>query len=453
MYKFQRTIKSSISFSGIGLHTGEYSKITLLPSEADTGVVFVVLDQGEKIEIKASFENVVDTNRGTTLGNGKYKIYTVEHLLSAVYAHGIDNLYIEINNIEPPILDGSSIDFYNGILNTGIKKFSKKKNIVVIDKPIYFLDSKNDVEISILPYDGFKISFNADFNYGSIKKQSFVFDDIKNYLRDISPARTFCSFDELYYLKTNNLIKGASLDNGIVYMNDKTSQKEIKKINKLFNIKVKHNKNDKTLNGKELRFEDEAVRHKILDLIGDFSLFNNQISGHIISNKSGHFTNIEFLKKLKKEINSNVKYSFDKKEIQQVIPHRYPFLLIDNIIDVNPGKRVIAQKKFDKEDYFLEGHFPKNPIVPGVIIVECMAQASCFLSLNLVENRKEKMMLLSNIKNAKFINKVTINEMLVIEVDLIKFRLNTALFYGVAKVENDIVAKAEFLATVVNKDD
>lgn len=453
MYKFQRTIKNSISFNGIGLHTGEYSKITLLPSEADTGVVFVVLDKDKKIEIRASFENVVDTNRGTTLGNGKYRIYTVEHLLSAVYAHGIDNLYIEINNIEPPILDGSSIDFYNGILNAGIKKFSKKKNIVVIDKPIYFLDSKNDVEISILPYDGFKISFNADFNYGSIKKQSFIFDDIKNYLKDIAPARTFCSFNELYYLKTNNLIKGASLDNGVVYMNDKVSEQEIKKINKLFNIKVEHNKNDKTLNGKELRFEDEAVRHKILDLIGDFSLFNNQISGHIISSKSGHFTNIEFLKKLKKEINSDIKYSFDKKEIKQVIPHRYPFLLIDNIVDVNPGKRVIAQKKFVKEDYFLEGHFPDNPIVPGVIIVECMAQASCFLSLNLVENRKEKMMLLSNIKNAKFLKKVTINEMLVIEVDLIKFRLNTALFYGVAKIENDIVAKAEFLATVVNKDD
>ena len=454
MYKFQRTIKNSISFSGIGLHTGEYSKITLRSAaKADTGVIFVFLDKDKKIEIKASFENVVDTNRGTTLGYGKYRIYTVEHLLSAIFAHGIDNLYIEINNIEPPILDGSSLDFYNGILDAGTKKFSKKKNTVVIDKPIYFLDSKNDVEISILPYDGFKVSFNADFNYDVIQKQSFVFDGIKNYLKDIAPARTFCSFNELHYLKTNDLIKGASLDNGIVYMNKAVSEKEIKKINKLFNIKVGNNKNDKTLNGKKLRFEDEAVRHKILDLIGDFSLFNAQIAGHIISNKSGHFTNIEFLKKLKKEISSNIQYSFGKEEIKQVIPHRYPFLLIDKITDINPGKRVVAQKKFDKEDFFLEGHFPGNPIVPGVIIVECMAQASCFLSLNLVENRTEKMMLLSNIKNAKFSKKVSINEMLVIEVDLIKFKLNTALFYGLAKVENDIVAKAEFLATVVNKDD
>ena len=192
MYNYQRTIESEVSFSGIGLHTGEHSNLCLKPAQVDTGIVFILLDGSKKINIKACYKNVVDTNRGTTLGNGKYKIHTVEHLLSAIYANGIDNLYIEIDNIEPPILDGSSIDFYNSISKVKIKKFTKERKKIVIKEPIYFLDEKNDVEISILPFNGFKVTFNAQFEYGTDKKQKFVLEDIKDFHSEIASARTFC---------------------------------------------------------------------------------------------------------------------------------------------------------------------------------------------------------------------------------------------------------------------
>ena len=453
MFIHQRTIKEEVDFEGVGLHTGTYSKINLKPAQVGTGIIFILKIDNKKIHINASYENVVETNRGTTLGLEGYKIYTVEHLLSAIYAHGVDNLYIEIDNIEPPILDGSSIDFYNGILKVGVKKYSSERKRIKIKKPIYFLDSKNDVEMSILPYDGFKVTFNAVFEYGEDKEQSFVLDDIKNYSKDIAPARTFCSFNELDYLKSNNLIKGASLDSGIVFMNDNISLDRINNINDMFDMAVNHKKHYKTLNNVKLRYQDEQVRHKVLDLIGDFSLINGQIIGHIISNKSGHYTNIEFLKKICEESDSSKKYNFNKDQIKKVIPHRDPFLLIDEIIDIVPGEQVLASKEFTKKDYFLEGHFPGNPIVPGVIIIECMAQASCFLSLNLVENRESKMMLLTSIKSSRFIRKVSINETLLLEVNLVKFKLNTALFSGIAKIKNEVVAQAEFLATVVEKND
>ena len=453
MFTYQRTITEEVSFEGVGLHTGSYSKVDLKPAKVGTGIIFILKIDNQNIEINASYKNVVETNRGTTLGIGKYKIYTVEHLLSAIYALGIDNLFIKIDNIEPPILDGSSLDFYNGILAAGIKKFSDKKKQIIIKKPIYFLDSDNDVEMSILPYDGFKITFNASFDYGDNRKQSFVLDNIKNYFQEIASARTFCSFNELHFLKNNNLIKGASLESGLVFMNENITDDKINNINDLFNLSVKHKDTFLTLNDVKLRYNDEQVRHKILDLIGDFSLINGQIVGHIISNKSGHYTNIEFLKKIAKESVSNKNYRFNKDEIKKVIPHREPFLLIDEITDIIPGKKVLANKVFTEKDYFLEGHFPNNPIVPGVIIIECMAQASCFLSLNLVERREEKMMLLTSIKKSRFIRKVSVNETLLLEINLIKFRLNTALFSGVAKIKNDVVANAEFLATVVEKND
>ena len=450
MYKYQRTIKNSLEFSGIGLHTGKFTNIKLLPSKENEGIIFKKYTDKNAVNIKADFKNVCETNRGTTIGDGDEKIYTVEHLLAAIYAHGIDNLTIEIDNIEPPILDGSSKEYYEKISDVGIAKLSKKKKIIKIDKPIYYLDSDNDVEISIIPYDGFKISFSVEYNYGNIGKQSYTLNDIKDFYSEISGARTFCSFDELYYLKSNKLIQGASLDRGIVFMNNNVNYSS--KIKELFNLEVQYDKTHRTLNGVELRYEDEPVRHKILDLIGDFALFNGQLQGHVISKKSGHFSNIEFLKKIDDEINNkNKNYSFDKKQIKQVIPHREPFLLIDEIVDIIPGKKVIANKKFTDKDYFFKGHFPDNPIVPGVILIECMAQASCFLSLNLIDNRKEKMMLLSNIKSSKFIKKVVTDDIVQLEVDLIKFRLNTALFRGVVKVNKEIVTKAEFMATVVEK--
>ena len=455
MYTYQRTINKEISFNGVGLHTGEFSNVKLKPAKEQTGVVFVRVDKETNNLIKANYKNVVDTQRGTTISNGKYEVYTIEHILSALYALGIDNLIIEIDNVEPPILDGSSKEFVEKILEAGIEKLSTKRETIIIKEPIFYFDPENKIEMSILPSEDFKVSFTADYNYGKIGEQSYELESMNNFVEEIASARTFCSFNELYFLKKNGLIKGGGLDNAIVFLDEEIDESNIKEVKNIFNLDLKKIKTDsRTLNDKRLRYDNEPVRHKILDLLGDFSLFGAQIQGHIHSKRGGHNSNINFLKKIKMQLNSkDIKYTFNKKEIQQVIPHRDPFLLIDEIVDIDPGKKVIAVKKVDSNDYFLEGHFPGNPIMPGVIIVECMAQASCFLSLNLVEDRENKMMLLSNVKNAKFVKKVLINDIINIEVTLIKFRLNTALFSGIAKVNGDIVAKAEFLATVVNKNE
>ena len=452
MYTFQRTINKPISFSGVGLHTGKFTKLQLKPAKANTGIIFVRVDTKEKKEIKALIDNVIDTNRGTTLGCGNDKVYTVEHLLAAIFALGIDNVLVELDNIEPPILDGSSKDYFDGIYNVGVKKLNRKRKIVKITEPINYLDPSKEIEMSILPYDGFKISFTVNYDYGNIGEQSYTLDSIDNFKDEIRSARTFCSIGELEFLKSNNLIKGAGLDSGIVFGENIFDSNKINKINNLFDLKLNKTNKNNILNSKSLRYENEPVRHKILDLIGDLSLLGNQISGHVISKKGGHDSNVELVKKIKeKYIKNNNQYKFNKEQIMQVIPHRHPFLLIDEVIDGKPGENIVALKNVTKDDYFLEGHFPGNPIFPGVILIECMAQASCFLSLNVVDDRDEKMMVLSNIKSAKFIKQVKLGDVLRIEVELLKFKLNTAFLRGAIKVDDNVVAKSDFIASVIDK--
>ena len=447
----QTTILNDVIFSGIGLHTGEESTIILKPAPSNTGIEFIRIDLENRVHIKAILDNVIDTVRGTNIGINGIKIFTVEHLLSAIYALKIDNMYIEINNIEPPILDGSSIEFIDGILKAGLKDLDEEKKYIKIVDPISFYDENSDIKLEIIPADNFSISFECEFDFGDIGKQTFTLDSLSNYNKEISSARTFCSFDELTYLKKNNLIKGGNTNTGLVFLNNHNTKEDIITISQKLNldIEVKDSQN-KTLNNVQLRFKDEPVRHKILDLIGDLSLIGRPILGHVKSYKSGHKTNIEFAKKIKSTYHN---FKFNKQEIKKIIPHRPPFLLIDEIIGGIPGESVVAIKYITLDDYFLEGHFPGNPIMPGVLILECMAQASCFLSFNKVKDRLNKMMLLSIIDSAKFIKKVVPGDKLIIKVELLKIKLGTASISGIAKVKNEIVSKAKFKATIVDKDE
>ena len=445
---YQTTINNNINFKGIGLHTGVKTNLKIIPSTANTGIVFRINNQ----EIKANIDNLYESSkRGTTLKVNNEKIYTVEHILSALYGLEIDNAIIEIDNVEIPILDGSNKEYVEKILDVGIKKLAEKKKILVIDQPIEIKNENSSV--GIYPYDGFKITFEIDFKNENIGKQSFTLESLQDYKNQISIARTFCTFNEIMQLKEMGLILGGNLDNAIIYTDNSLSIDKIKSFNSSNSFKIeesldKHNIN---VNNKELLFDNEAVRHKILDLIGDFALLGKSIKGHIISHKGGHEINTQLVKKINffYEYQRSVKY--DRTEIEKIIPHRDPFLLIDQIVDFKEGEYVHAIKYVDKKESYFQGHFPGNPVLPGVLIVECMAQASCFLSLSTVDKPDQKLMLLSVIRSAKFFKKVVPGDILSLEVNLLKFRMNNALIKGIGTVNGEKVAEAEWMATVVDK--
>ena len=451
MINNQKTILEEISFSGVGLHTGVNCSIKIKPALENSGIIFIRKDVDNSKEIKAIVENVIDCNRGTTIGCDGLKIHTVEHLLSALYGLQIDNAHIEIDNIEPPILDGSSMPFIKKILETGIKEQNCKKDYIQILEPIEYIDESSNIHIKVSPLDRFSITYNADFSNEGIGKQSFTLNSLNDYKEKVGTARTFCTIDELEYLKNKKLIKGANANCGIVFFNKHNSIDEIKKLNKKLNLNINLD-NYKNLSSTQLHYKNEPARHKVLDLIGDFSLLGKPILANVESLRGGHASNVEIVKAIKSLYYSS-DLKFNKEQIKQVIPHRDPFLLIDEIIGGTVGKTAIAIKNVSEDDYFFKGHFPQKPIMPGVLIIESMAQTSCFLSFENVKNRESKMMLLSIVKSAKFMKKVIPGDKMIIKVELIKFKLGTAHIRGHAIVNNQIVSKAEFMATVVNKDD
>ena len=298
LYKYQRTLNKKIYFSGIGLHTGVTTNMIVYPGLENSGISFKRIDLDENIIIEASIDNVVETNRGTTIGKDNCKIFTVEHFLSALSGLGIDNALIEIDNIEPPIFDGSSKFFIDEILKVGIEKYTSEKKYINITEKINYIDDYCRMEI--LPYKKSKISYYADFSYGNIGNQSYVYSYPNNYIDEISKARTFCSVKELISLKKRGLIKGANLNSGIVFLDDTIDKEDLNNILNEFSIGVNSTLNDNnTLNNLPLRFTNEPIRHKILDLIGDFSLLGIGIKGHIISYGGGHFSNVQLMKKVK----------------------------------------------------------------------------------------------------------------------------------------------------------
>ena len=444
---YQRTIAQEVEFEGIGLHTGVYTKLKIVPSE-NKGILFRL----NKHDIKANIDNLCEASkRGTTLSCNGEKIYTVEHILSALYGLGIDNAIIEADNIEIPILDGSSKEYVKKILSAGIRILDKKRENLVIKKQIEI--KHEDSTIGIYPYDGLKITFEIDFDNKNIGRQKFTLESLEDYKDEISHSRTFCTFDEIVELKKMGLIIGGNLNNAIIYTDDNLSIKKIKDFNtsNSFEIEESLEKHKNNINNRKLLFNNEAVRHKILDLIGDLALLGKDIKGHIISYKGGHAMNTQFVNKIKSSYlnNNNIKYT--REEIEQIIPHRDPFLLIDEIVDFRQGEYVHAIKYVNEKESYFQGHFPGNPVLPGVLIIECMAQASCFLSLSTVDDPDNKLMLLSVIKNAKFFKKVVPGDILSLEVTLLKFKMNNALIKGVGSVDGKKVAESEWMATVVNK--
>ena len=462
--KNQRTIAKKTSCVGTGLHTGVESKITFKPAVEDFGIRFKRMDVDGCPEIKADIDHVVDISRGTTIEENGVRIHTVEHALAACVGIGLDNVLIELSEKEPPVMDGSAIDFVEALLNAGVVKQNVPKNYLHIDEAVGYTDPARGVDIHIMPSDQFRVTFMLDYDYKSLGTQFTTMDEVeKNFASEIAPARTFCFLSEIEHLKEEGLIKGGNIDNAVVIVDKAIDEEEAEKLSELFGIEKEISLGSNgTLGGTEFRFDNEPVRHKALDLIGDLALLGMPIQGHVIASKSGHAANVELVKEIKKvykaKINRqkyparvNPKAMFDINSIIRLLPHRYPFVLVDRIVDITPGEKLTAYKNVSINEPFFQGHFPNQPVMPGVLVLEAMCQAGCFLVLNSVDNPMEKNMFFSSLSDSRFRHPIIPGDQLRLEMVLEKFRLGTALLVGKAFVEDKLVAEGKLKATVVDR--
>ena len=449
---FQKTITKEISFEGIGLHSGVFSKLILKPAPADFGIKFYF---GDTI-IPALTKYVDSTVRGTNLQKNDKSIMTIEHLLSALYALEIDNLKIEVSDLEIPILDGTAQIFTKEIKRNGIAIHNKNRKEFIVDKLISFKTSKG-VQFHLLPYDGYKFTYHLEYKNIEILNQNYTIElEQNNYFDEIASCKTFCLLSELLLLYEQNLIKGGSLKNAVVYVDKKLNKDQEQKINELFNTKIDYDK--AILSNIDSISDNEAAKHKLLDLIGDSYLLGFRIRGHLIASKSGHESNIEFIKYLHNNfLNSNlhkekkVDNMYDINQILDIMPHRYPFLLVDKVLHLEPGKSVSAIKNVTINEPFFVGHFPGKPVVPGVLLLEIIAQAGGFLVLHSIDEPNKKLIYLSSIKSAKFKEVAKPGDQLLIKAELAKFKLGTCKINGKIFVNDKLITECELLASVVSR--
>ena len=463
MSDFQRTIANPVHFSGVGLHTGLKSRVTFRPAPVNHGIRFVRTDLENSPEIIPHISNVVDLNRGTSIEQHGVRIHTVEHVLSAISGLQIDNVYVELTNKEPPVGDGSAKPFVDVLLKAGFIEQSEERKYFQVEEPITITQPETGAEIVVLPSDEFRITFLVDYDNPAIgKKYTSMYSLEKEYVKEFAPARTFCFLHEVEELHKAGLIRGGNLTNAIVVVDRKLGAKDIKSLKKLLNIKGKITVPESgILNGKKLRFENEPVRHKTLDLIGDLTLLGMPIKAHILAARSGHLTNVALVKRLsklleKKEIKKKFQSKrksgeiFDIQAIEKILPHRYPLLLVDRVLDITPGKNITAIKNVTRNEPFFNGHFPNQPVMPGVLIVEAMAQAGGILMLYELENPSEKLIYFTGIDKVKFRRPVTPGDQLRLEIELTKVFKTTCKMKGKAYVDDKVVATAEMTAVIMD---
>ena len=422
----QRTIGREASLEGIGIHLGEPGAVRFHPAEPGAGIVFRRVDLPGKPEIPATLDHVVGTELGTSIGRGEARILTVEHLMAAVGASGISNLRVDVSGPEIPIRDGSFLDFLDAIETAGVVEQGGRARVARLDEPVV-LSATGGESYILAPGPGFRITATIDFEHPAIGRQAGSFDGSGPGFRgDIAPARTFGFRADAEDLHARGLAQGASLANAVVL-------------------------DDEGVVNDGLRFPDEFLRHKVGDVLGDLTLLGSRLRGHLVVERPSHSGNIEFGRLVEQRLSrAPAPPAFDVERIRSYLPHRYPMLLVDRIVSVEDGRHITGIKNVTVNEPFFQGHFPGRAIMPGVLIVEAMAQIGGLLLIDSVGNPRDKQVYLMSIQKARFRRPVVPGDQLVCEVELLRFRRGTCKMRGEGYVDGVRVAEAQFMASVVD---
>ena len=455
----QTTLKGSFSLCGKGLHTGLSLTVTFNPAKENHGYkIQRIYLPGEPI-VEAIAENVIDTQRGTVLGKGDIRISTVEHGLAALYALGIDNCLIQVNGPEFPILDGSAVKYVDKINEVGVEELNAPKDWYVIRKKIEVKDENTGSCITILPDEEFSITAMCSFNSKYIDSQFASLDRMEDFSKEISPARTFVFVRDIEPLLNANLIKGGDLDNAIVIYEKQISQEQLDKLADMLHAEHRDATNLGYIQHKPLVWENECTRHKLLDIIGDMALIGKPIKGRIIATRPGHTINNKFARQMRKEIRKheiqapiydpNEEPLMDVNRIRELLPHRYPMQLVDKVIALG-ATSIVGVKNVTSNEPFFQGHFPQEPVMPGVLQIEAMAQCGGLLVLNSVEEPERWSTYFLRIDDVKFRQKVVPGDTLLFKVDLLApIRHGISSMKGYVFVGDHVVSEATFTAQIV----
>lgn len=454
----QKTLKTPITFKGKGLHTGLNVTMNVCPAEADSGIIFKRVDLPEQLVVPALSDYVTDTSRGTTIEKGAAKISTIEHIMSALWSSGVDNAIIEIDGPETPIMDGSARQYAASIAQVGLQELDAEIKYYEIGEKTTFTIEDKGVEISIYPDDHYDVSVHIDYNSKVLGNQYATYSPKDDFETQIASCRTFVFLHELEPLLNLNLIKGGDLDNAIVVVENPVLQQEIERLSKIFNkhdIKVTGG----YLNNLELRYHNEAARHKLLDVLGDMALLGVRIKGRVMATRPGHFANTELVKIIKKNMRRDGakpkhKYNplqtpvYDINQIKNLLPHRPPFLLVDKIIHID-SQSVAGIKNVTMNEPFFVGHFPNEPVMPGVLIVEAMAQCGGILALHDIAEPENYSTYFMKIDGVKFKRKVVPGDTLHFELSLVEpIRRGIVLMDAKAYVGGQLTTEAILMAQV-----